>query len=216
MWGLRAFFKPYWKYFILAPLFMILEVAMDLLQPLLAARIVDDGVMARDFAVIRDTGLAMAAVALVGLLGGIACNWFTSIASQNIGADLRDALFGKIQTFSFENVDKFQSGSLITRLTGDVTQVQTLVQILLQRIVRSPSLLVGSVVMALIINLKLGLILLFTLIVLTLVLVFLIRLSIPLFHGIQTRLDKLNMRLQENLAGIRVVGAGLQPLAAQP
>lgn len=207
MWGLRAYIKPYWKYFIFGPLFMMLEVFFDLLQPLLAAHIVNFGVVEGNFSVIRNTGIAMAVVTVLSLLSGVACNLVASRASQNFGADIREALFTQIQTFSFENVDKFQSGSLITRMTSDVTQVQNLMQILLQRLVRSPSLLIGSVVMVLIINVRLGLILLVTLIVLVAVLIVLIRFSMPLFHGIQARLDKMNMRLQENLAGIRVVKA---------
>lgn len=207
MWGLRAYIKPYRKYFILGPLFMMFEVLFDLLQPLLAAHIVDNGVVERNHSVIQQTGLVMIAVTILGLLAGVACNIFASRASQNFGADIREALFTKIQTFSFENVDKFQSGSLITRMTGDVSQVQNLMQILLQRIVRAPSLLIGSVAMALIINVKLGLILLLTLIVLVVVLLLLIRSSIPLFQGIQDRMDHMNMRMQENLAGIRVVKA---------
>lgn len=207
MWGLRAYIKPYWKYFILAPFFMMLEVFFDLLQPRLAAYIVNFGVMERDFSVIRQTGLAMILVTLLSLMAGVACNLFASRASQNFGADIREALFTRIQTFSFEKVDAFQSGSLITRMTSDVMQVQNLMQILLQRLVRAPGLLIGSVVMALLINLKLGLILLFTLLVLVAVLIVLIRFSLPLFNGIQARLDKMNMHLQENLAGIRVVKA---------
>jgi len=116
-------------------------------------------------------------------------------------------LFRKVQTFSFDNMNKFQSGSLITRMTNDVVQVQNLLQMALQGLVRAPSLLIGSVVMALIINLRLGLILLGTLIVLIVVLVLLIRSSSPLFAAVQTKLDAVNTRIQENLAGIRVIKA---------
>jgi len=204
---LGKYFKPYRKYFILGPLFMLGEVFFDLLQPQLAARIVNDGVLANDFSVIRNTGLLMLAVTALGLASGVACNIAASRASQNIGADIREALFNRIQAFSSGNVDRFGSGSLITRLTSDVTQVQNLVQILLQRLVRSPSLLVGSVVMALVIHVRLGLLLLAALIVLSTVLYLLVRRSLPLFEGIQKRLDRMNMRMQENLAGIRVVKA---------
>lgn len=207
MWGLRNYIKPYWKYFILAPFFMLIEVALDLLQPLLAAYIVDHGVMERNFSVIQWIGITMIVIAIVGMIAGILCNYFASKASQNFGADIREALFTKIQHFSFDNIDHFESGSLITRLTNDVTQTQTLMQILLQRIIRSPSLLIGSVIMAMVINLKLGLILFATLIVLVVVLVILLRFSFPMFHNIQFRLDRMNTRLQENLAGIRVVKA---------
>lgn len=110
---------------------------------------------------------------------------FASRASQNFGADIREALFTKVQTFSFENVDAFKSGSLMTRMTSDVVQVQNLVQMGLQGLVRAPSLLVGSVVMALIINRQLGLILLGTLIVLIAVVALLIRFSTPIFSAVQ-------------------------------
>ncbi|WP_308637125.1 ABC transporter ATP-binding protein [Paenibacillus silvisoli] len=207
MWELRAYAKPYWKFLILGPLFMMLEVFFDLMQPRLAAHIVNFGVMVRDFKVIEQTGVTMAVVALLGLITGVGCNLFASRASQNFGADIREAMFTKVQTFSFENVDSFKAGSLITRMTNDVVQVQNLMQILLQGLVRAPSLLIGSVVMALLINLKLGLILLGTLIVLIAALVVLIRFSGPLFRGVQDKLDAVNTRIQESLAGIRVVKA---------
>lgn len=192
---------------ILAPMFMMMEVFFDLLQPTLAAHIVDNGIVSRDFSVIERTGFLMLGVALLGLVTGVLCNFFASRASQNFGADIREALFTKVQTFSFENVDAFKSGSLMTRMTSDVVQVQNLVQMGLQGLVRAPSLLVGSVVMALIINRQLGLILLGTLIVLIAVVALLIRFSTPIFSAVQGKLDAVNTRIQENLAGIRVVKA---------
>ncbi|SFT23921.1 ABC transporter ATP-binding protein [Paenibacillus sp. BC26] len=207
MWGLKAYLRPYWKFMILGPLFMIFEVFFDLLQPTLAAHIVNFGVVERDFSVIQHTGLLMALVALLSLVTGVGCNLFASRASQNFGADIREALFTKVQSFSFENMDTFKSGSLITRMTSDVVQVQNLLQIALQGLVRAPSLLIGSVVMALIINLRLGLILLGTLILLVIALVVLIRFSSPLFATVQAKLDAVNIRIQENLAGIRVIKA---------
>ncbi|MDD9267199.1 ABC transporter ATP-binding protein [Paenibacillus sp. GCM10023248] len=207
MWGLRAYIKPYWKFMILGPLFMIFEVFFDLLQPRLAAHIVNFGVVERDFGVIERTGITMFVVTLLSLITGVGCNLFASRASQNFGADIREALFTKIQSFSFENMDTFKAGSLITRMTNDVVQVQNLMQIMLQGLVRSPSLLIGSVVMAMLMNMRLGLILLGTLIVLSAVLFVLIRYSSPLFASVQAKLDAVNTRIQENLAGIRVVKA---------
>ncbi|WP_310829634.1 ABC transporter ATP-binding protein [Paenibacillus pedocola] len=207
MWGLRSYLKPYLKFMILAPIFMMMEVFFDLLQPTLAAHIVDFGIVDRSFSVIERTGFTMLAVAGLGLVTGVLCNVFASRASQNFGADIREALFTKVQTFSFENVDTFKSGSIMTRMTSDVVQVQNLLQLGLQGLVRAPSLLIGSVVMALIINLRLGLILLGTLIVLIAVLVVLIRFSTPIFSTVQSKLDAVNTRIQENLAGIRVVKA---------
>ncbi|AIQ54064.1 ABC transporter ATP-binding protein [Paenibacillus sp. FSL R7-0331] len=207
MWELRRYLKPYVKFMILAPMFMMMEVFFDLLQPTLAAHIVDNGIVSRSFSVIEQTGFLMLGVALMSLITGVLCNFFASRASQNFGADIREALFTKVQTFSFENVDTFKSGSLMTRMTSDVVQVQNLVQMGLQGLVRAPSLLVGSVVMALIINRQLGLILLGTLIVLIAVVALLIRFSTPIFSAVQGKLDAVNTRIQENLAGIRVVKA---------
>lgn len=207
MWGLRAFIKPYWKFAILGPLFMMFEVFFDLLQPRLAAHIVNYGVVERNLNTILNTGMTMAAVTLLSLITGVSCNLFASRVSQNLGADIREAMFRKIQAFSFENVDTLKSGSLITRMTSDVVQVQNVMQVLLQGLVRAPSLLIGSVVMAMLMNLKLGLILLATLIILAGLLFVLIRFSVPLFTGVQSKLDAVNTRMEESLAGIRVVKA---------
>ncbi|WP_462412994.1 ABC transporter ATP-binding protein [Neobacillus sp. Marseille-QA0830] len=207
MWGLRHYIKPYWKSVLIAPLFMLIEVFSDLLQPTLAAKIVNQGVVGRDLQTIQHTGALMVIVAILGLLGGVGCNIFASRASQNFGADIREGLFTKVQTFSFENLDSFQTGSLITRMTNDVVQVQNLLRIFLQSLIRTPGLLIGSVTMALLLNLHLGLILLGTLFVLVFILIVIIRYSYPLFANVQAKLDAVNNRLQENLAGIRVVKA---------
>ncbi|MBV6715675.1 ABC transporter ATP-binding protein/permease [Paenibacillus chitinolyticus] len=207
MLALSRYLKPYWKAAVLAPLLMLLEVYMDLLQPKLMADIVNQGVAAGDLATIRNTGLLMLGVALVGLIGGAGCTVYSSIASQNFGADLRDDLFRKTQTFSFRNLDKFKSGSLITRLTGDIVQVQTLVQMTLRVLVRAPFLAIGGVIMSFMLNPRLALILAAAIPVLFLVLYLLIRVSQPLFLKVQEKLDRVNTVLQENLSGIRVVKA---------
>ncbi|PLS02264.1 ABC transporter ATP-binding protein [Neobacillus cucumis] len=207
MWGLRNYIKPYWKAAFLAPLFMVFEVLFDLLQPTFAARIVNQGVVNRDIQTIQHTGIIMVLVTILGLLAGVGCNIFASRASQNFGADIREALFTKVQTFSFENLDQFETGSLITRMTNDVVQVQNLLRIFLQSLIRTPGLLIGSIIMSLLLNLRLGLILMGTLLGLVVILVVLIRYSYPLFSNVQAKLDAVNSRLQENLAGIRVVKA---------
>ncbi|KAB7667637.1 ABC transporter ATP-binding protein [Bacillus sp. B1-b2] len=207
MWGLKQYIKPYWIFVLLGPLFMLGEVFFDLLQPRLAAKIVNEGVVDRNFQMIEHTGLLMVLVAFLSLITGVACNLFASRASQNFGADIREALFTKIQSFSFETMNTYASGSLLTRMTNDVIQVQNLMQVLLQGLVRSPSLLIGSVVMAMLINVKLGMILFGTLIVLVVVVVLLIKSSYPLFSKVQMKLDAVNTKVQENLAGIRVVKA---------
>ncbi|AOZ93118.1 ABC transporter ATP-binding protein [Paenibacillus crassostreae] len=207
MWRLKSYLKPYWVSSLLAPLFMVLEVWMDLLQPMLMASIINDGIVNRDLTHIQHTGLIMIGVALIGVIGGIGCSIFSSIASQNFGRDLRNNLFEKVQTFSFRNLDQLETGSLITRLTNDVMQMQTFVQMIMRAFIRSPLLFVGSFIMAFSISPRLTLILAVATPLLFIVLVILIRKSFPLFTKVQSKLDGVNSVLQENLSGIRVVKA---------
>lgn len=204
---LAKYLKPYWLPATLAPLFMMLEVFMDLMQPRLLQRIVDDGIAAGDVSEIRRTGLLMLGAALLGVIGGVGCTIYSSVASQNFGRDLRGALFEKTQSLSFRNLDRLPTGTLITRITNDVTQLQTFVQMLLRMFVRSPMLIVGSLVMAISINIRLTAILAIAVPLLLIFVFFLVRFSLPLFAGVQKRLDRVNGRLQENLNGIRVVKA---------
>lgn len=180
---------------------------MDLLQPKLMSSIVDDGVLAGNLPHIVTTGLIMLLVALIGWVGGAGCTLYSSKAAVGYGTDLRQELFDYIQTFSFRNLDTFQEGSLITRLTSDITQMQTFVQMLLRMFIRSPMLIIGSIIMAFTISVKLALILILTVPVLFIILFILIKASYPLFASVQSKLDQVNAVLQENLAGIRVVKA---------
>ncbi|WP_338591527.1 ABC transporter ATP-binding protein [Paenibacillus sp. Y5S-9] len=207
MWTLKRFLTPYKSAAIVAPLLMVLEVTMDLLQPKLMSSIVDDGVLAGNLPHIVTTGLIMLLVALIGWVGGAGCTLYSSKAAVGYGTDLRQELFDHIQTFSFRNLDTFQEGSLITRLTSDITQMQTFVQMLLRMFIRSPMLIIGSIIMAFTISVKLALILILTVPVLFIILFILIKASYPLFASVQSKLDQVNAVLQENLAGIRVVKA---------
>ncbi|MEK5493273.1 ABC transporter ATP-binding protein [Paenibacillus sp. FSL R7-0297] len=207
MWKLRGFMKPYVLWCVLAPLLMVVEVVMDLLQPALMASIVDKGLMMNDLPHIISTGGIMLGVAIIGMVGGVGCTVFSSIASQNFGNDLRIKLFEHIQTFSNRNLDRLKTGSLITRLTNDVVQLQTFMQMILRMFVRSPLLLIGSLVMAIRISPSLALILLAAVPLLFILLYVLIRLSFPLFARMQEKLDGVSNVLQENLSGIRVIKA---------
>ncbi|WFB61153.1 MULTISPECIES: ABC transporter ATP-binding protein [Paenibacillus] len=204
MLKLFRYLRPHWTAALLAPLLMLLEVAMDLLQPMLMASIIDRGVMQNDTAHILSTGLLMLGAAAIGLLGGLGCTIYSSIASQRFGADLRRDLFRKVQTLSFRNLDDISTGSLITRLTSDIVQLQTMVQMLLRIFVRSPFLAIGSMIMAVIISPKLAIILAIAVPLLFVVMFFLIRATLPLFATVQKKLDKVNTVLKENFAGIRV------------
>ncbi|MCS7459577.1 ABC transporter ATP-binding protein/permease [Paenibacillus doosanensis] len=207
MLKLFRYLKPYWKSALLAPLLMLIEVYMDLLQPKLMASIVNEGVLQGNLPHIQTTGLLMLGTALIGLIGGIGCTYFSSIASQHFGADIRSDLFQKVQSFSFRNLDQFKAGSLVTRLTNDVVQMQNLVQMTLRILVRAPFLAIGSLIMAVTISFRLAGILAVVIPVLFIVLFLLIRYAFPLFSKVQNKLDTVNNVLQENLAGIRVVKA---------
>jgi ATP-binding cassette subfamily B protein len=204
---LAIFLKPYWRWAVLAPLLMALEVSMDLLQPRLIEQIVDQGVARSDMNVVINTGLLMLGVALVGLAGGIGCGVFTVLAAQSFGADLRGTLFRKVQSLSFGNLDRLETGGLITRLTNDVTQVTEAVMMLLRVMVRVPLLLIGSLILAVITSPRLALIFVVLIPVVLAALIWIINKTFPMFGEVQRRLDRLNTVMQENLAGVRVIKA---------
>ena len=204
---LLRYLAPYWRSALLAPLLMALEVAMDLLQPRFVQRIVDQGILAGDQNVVTQTALLMVGVAVIGLIGGVGCGVFTVLASMRFGADLRSALFRNVQSLSFGNLDKLETGGLITRLTNDVTQVQEMVMMVLRIGVRVPLLLVGSLILAIITSPRLALIFLVLVPVILGALIWVIRKTFPMFSEVQRRLDALNTVMQENLAGVRVVKA---------
>ncbi len=204
---LLKFLRPYWHWTILAPLLMALEVAMDLLQPRMIQRIVDQGIAQLDLGIVADTGLLMVGLALIGAVGGVGCTVFAMLAAQGFGTDLRGALFRKVQSLSFGNLDKLETGQLITRLTNDVTQVQEIVAMMLRIMVRAPLLLIGSLIMAIITSPRLALVLLVLGPLVLAVSIWVINRAYPLFGGVQRRLDDLNTVMHENLSGVRVVKA---------
>jgi ATP-binding cassette subfamily B protein len=204
---LAFYLKPYWRWVLIAPTLMLLEVVMDLMQPKLLATIVDVGIAQLDMAVVWRTALMMLGLAIVGAGGGIGNGLYASKATQAFGADLRDSLFAKVESLSFANLDRLQTGQLVTRLTNDVTQVQEAVYTLLRIMIRAPLLLVGSLVMALTTAPQLAFLPL-GLVPLTLIpVIWVVSRATPLFTSVQERLDALNEIMQENLAGIRVVKA---------
>jgi ATP-binding cassette subfamily B protein len=186
---------------------MVLEVAMDLMQPRMVQRIIDQGIAQLDMDLVIHTGLMMIGFALIGVVGGVGCTIFAELASQGFGADLRSTLFRKTQSLSFGNLDELETGQLITRLTNDVTQVQEVVAMLLRIMVRAPMTLIGSVIMAILTSPRLALLLLALTPLVLVVLVWVIKKAFPMFGQVQAKLDNLNTVMQENLAGVRVVKA---------
>jgi len=204
---LTSYIKPYWKWALLAPIFMFIEVICDLLQPTMLANIVDNGIKQGDIPYIIHTGAKMFCIALAGMVGGMGCTVASSITSQNFGADLRSAVFKKIQSFSFLNIDKFKTSSLITRLTNDIVHLQMMVLMSLRMMIRAPLLFIGGIIMAVSLNAKLSLILVISIPLLMVVLYTRMKKSRPLFSAVQQKLDKINAVIRENLLGIRVVKA---------
>ena len=207
LWRLISYMKPYWVAAVLAPLFMVMEVAMDLVQPRLLQRIVDEGLTRGDLPLVLHTGGIMVGAGVLGLIAGVVCGIFATIASYGFGADIRGALFRKIQSLSFGNLERLQTGRLITRLTNDVDQVQEAAQMFMRVLVRAPLTALGSLVMAILTNPPLSLLLVAISPLLILTLVVVSRRGHALFLALQERLDRVNTVMQENLAGVRVVKA---------
>ena len=189
---LLVYLKPYWKAALIAPLLMILEVAMDLLQPRMMQRIVDQGIRGGNLALVLETGLLMLTFALLGAVGGIGCTIFAVRAAINTGTDLRSSAYRKIQSLTFGNLDKLGTGELVTRLTNDITQVQDLILISLRILVRVPLLGIGSLVMAFVTSPRLAIVMLPLIPPLVILLVFIIQRANPLYTQVQNTLDRVN------------------------
>ena len=202
-----VYLKRYWIYAVSAPLLMLVEVFMDLLLPSIMAEIVDKGIVSGDLQLVMNLGLRMILATVVAFIGGTGCAIMSSCASTGLGADLRQDLFAKVQTFSNRNLDEIETGNLITRLTNDVSQVEDVSRMMLRVMVRAPLQIIGSLVMAVIISRELSVLFVVFVPVLVLIITVIIKKAYPLFYKVQLKLDILNTRLQENLAGKRVVKA---------
>lgn len=194
-------------YTILAPLMMFIEVIMDLNQPKLMADIIDIGVANGDINYVLNVGFKMIIVAFIGILGGMLCGIFATLASMNMGKNMRQGLFDKIQSLSFLEIDKFKTSSLITRLTNDVTQVQSMVMMALRGMVRSPLICLGGIIMSFTISVKLSILFLIAIPLIILTVTLITSKSIPFFTEMQKKIDNVNLVMRENLLGIRVVKA---------
>ena len=204
---LLKYLKKYWLFALLTPLTMVLEVWVDLKQPDLLSRIVDEGVAKGDMDVITKTGLLMIALVALGGLAGISSAFFGSTASQSFGRDLRNAAFRKVMSLSIEQTDSFTTGSLVTRLTNDVTAVQNMVNMGLRFFVRAPLTFIGGIIMALSISWKFGVVIAIALPIEGIIMYLVMRKATPLFSMVQKKLDSVNSVVEENVNGTRVVKA---------
>lgn len=206
------YLKPYWLFALLCPLAMILEVSMDLLQPTLMSDIVDNGILGtaaadENLRYVLITGLKMLVFSLIGCFGGIASAAFGTAAAQKMGNDLRKDAFAKVMHMSFQQTDKFTTGSLVTRLTNDITAIQEFVAMSLRMFVRTGMQFIGGIAVILTLNVNFGLVLVISLPVQLIAVAIIMKKASPLFSIVQTKLDKVNSVVQENVSGARVVKA---------
>ena len=190
---------------IIAPLAMMLEVSMDLLQPVFLSNIIDIGIANGDLQYVLSVGLKMIIVAVIGAIGGIMCSTFASIAAMTIGQNLRQDLFDKIQELSFLEIDKLKTSSLITRLTNDVTQIQNMFMMALKIAVRAPLLAIGGIFMAIRLSHQLSLVFVISIPLIVLGITIILKKSLPLFTDVQNKIDNINTVMRENILGIRVI-----------
>ncbi len=206
------YLKPYWLFALLCPLAMILEVGMDLLQPTLMSDIVDNGILGtasadENLRYVLITGLKMLVFSLIGCFGGIASAAFGTTAAQKMGNDLRKDAFAKVMHMSFQQTDKFTTGSLVTRLTNDITAIQEFVSMSLRMFVRTGIQFIGGIAVILTLNVNFGMVLVISLPVQLIAVAIIMKKAAPLFGIVQTKLDKVNSVVQENVSGARVVKA---------
>lgn len=204
---LSKYLKPYALFAVLTPLSMVGEVLGDLLQPKLMSKIVDDGVLGQDMDLIIRTGLLMLLVLIGGGACGIAASAFGGIASQSFSRDLRVDVFKRVMGLSFEQTDKFTTGSLVTRLTADITAIQQMVDFLLRMLVRDSLLFFGGIIMMLTLNVRFGIIILCALPVEIVMMIIILKKANPYYSIVAKRLDSVNSVVQENVTGARVVKA---------
>ena len=204
---LRSYLKPYLVFALLAPLAMVGEVFVDLLQPKLLSRIVDDGVLLQNMEMILSTGIIMMLTIILGGCCGVGSSAFSGMASQGFARDLRNDVFARVMRLSFQQTDKFTTGSLVTRLTTDITSIQQLVDFALRMLVRNMMFLIGGVFMMMQLNVRFGLVIAISLPVEALTVAIIMKFANPLYGIVAGRLDSVNSVMQENVTGARVVKA---------
>ncbi len=198
--------KPYLTSFILGPLGMIVEVIGEMFMPLLLGILIDranSGTLTVASSILISASLM--GIVLLMMTGGVAGAYFGSKASVNFAADLRRDIYSKVQKYSFSNIDKFSTGSLVTRMTNDVTQLQNFVNMLLRMALRSPGMFIGAIIMAVSLKPKLSLVFAVTLPLMLFFIALLIKMGFPRFEKMQKKIDKLNSTVRENVTNVRVV-----------
>ena len=197
--------KPYWKAFVFGPILMITEVIGEVLLPAFMAKIINVGAAQRDISYILAVGGVMLVTALIMMAGGVGGAYFSAKAAISFASDLRSDVFRKVQDFSFQNIDDFSTGSLITRLTNDITQVQNVIMMGLRLLLRAPGMLIGAIIMAFLMNPGLAMILLIVVPLLAIAIGLIIKNAFPRFEKMQKKMDAVNSRIQETLTNVRII-----------
>lgn len=207
MIGLLKYAKNYRKQIILGPFFKFLEACFELVLPLFMARLVDQGIRNNDRAYVIQMAGWMLLMSIIGLICVLICQYYSSIASQGFGTELRNQLMKKINQLSHAELNSFGTDTLITRMTNDINQLQLALAMLIRLVIRAPFLSIGSVIMAFYINVQMGLIFLLMLPLFCLILFIIIKTTVPLYKKVQEKLDLLNRQISQNLSGVRVIRA---------
>lgn len=201
----KKYIMPYLSAFIIGPLLMLVEVFGEVMLPKLMSLIINNGVANRDKGYIVGVGIVMVLFTLLMAAGGIGAAYFASKASISFTTDLRTDVFAKVQQFSFKNIDQFSTGSLVTRLTNDISQIQNVLMMSLRMMLRAPGMLIGALIMAFMMNRKLALVILVVIPLLTLTIAMILKIAFPRFEVMQKKIDRLNSGIQESLTNVRVV-----------
>ena len=204
---LMSYIGEYKRDTLLSPISVTFEVILEVLLPMLMAKVIDNGVEAGNMNYVVKMGLLMLVVAMLSLAAGTLSGVFAARASMGFGKNLRKAMYDNIQDFSFQNIDHFSTAGLVTRMTTDVTNVQNAYQMLIRMFVRAPIMMISALVMCVSISPKISLIFLIALVFLGGVMAFIVSHAFPIFDKMFKGYDKLNASVQENLTGIRVVKA---------
>ena len=204
---LARYLKNFKKQVIIGPIFKLLEAIFELIVPLVMASIIDNGIANGDKAYVLKMGGVMILLGVLGLIFALICQYSAALASQGVGTKLRNDLFKHINSLSYKEIDELGTNSLITRITNDVNQIQLVVAMLIRLVIRAPFLVIGAAVMALMIDLKLGLIFIVVAPLVSAVLYFVMSRSVPFYKARQTKLDEVSLITRENLSGARVIRA---------
>ena len=199
------YMKGNWKYAILAPILIMVDTAGMVVQPYFLQKIIDIGIANNDTAYIVKTGIIMIVCAIISLIGGFLAMYFSSKAAYGFAANLRQELLNKIQEFSFSNINKFSTSSLVTRLTNDVEIIQQLVQMMLRMLIRAPFMLISGIILTIAMSPKIAMIFLAITPILGITMGLLIKKAFPLFTKVQQKIDKVNSVIRENVVGARVI-----------